>query len=173
MRSVCGYCGSGLGSGPLFVEAAAALGRAMAEAGIALVYGGGNIGLMGTIARAVLEATAYQTKEVVDAMCADSGVPIGQLRADGGMTDNDLLMQFQADLLGIPVVRPADNGTTVLGAAYAAGFAVGYWPSLTAPRDGEPTTWHPAMPSAEAERLFADWNRAVERSYAWQPTAGG
>lgn len=125
------------------------------------------------LARAVLEATAYQTKEVVDAMCADSGVPIGQLRADGGMTDNDLLMQFQADLLGIPVVRPADNGTTVLGAAYAAGFAVGYWPSLTAPRDGEPTTWHPAMPSAEAERLFADWNRAVERSYAWQPTAGG
>src|SRR5918994_464170 len=88
----------------------------------------------GHIARAALEATGWQTREVVDAMNADSGVPLRELRVDGGMTGNDLLMQFLADVLAVPVVRPTVAETTCLGAAYAAGLAVGFWPNVEALR---------------------------------------
>jgi len=121
------------------------------------------------LARAALEATAYQTREVIEAMYADSGVELHTLKVDGGMVVNDLLMQFQADILGVPVVRPVVAETTALGAAYAAGLAVGYW-------DGEDDirhnweaqkTWEPTMRGDERERLFAGWNKAVERTYGW------
>ncbi|MBZ8176673.1 glycerol kinase GlpK [Corynebacterium sp. 3HC-13] len=122
------------------------------------------------LARAVLEATAYQTREVADAMVADSGVEITELRVDGGMTMNELLMQFQADILGTKVTRPKNIETTAAGAAYAAGISVGYWDSLDVLREqsaGE-TSWKPKMEQSEVDRLYAEWNRAVERSYNWE-----
>jgi glycerol kinase len=121
------------------------------------------------IARAALEATAYQTREVVDAMARDSGVATVELKVDGGMTRNELLMQFQADILGAPVVRPRVADTTALGAAYAAGLAVGYWRSTDDIRDNWriDRRWTPRMPAAERERLFARWNKAVAKSLDW------
>jgi glycerol kinase len=123
----------------------------------------------GHLARAVLEATAFQTREVVDAMRADSGVELSSLRVDGGMVANELLMKFQADVLGVPVVRPRIAETTALGAAYAAGLAVGFWSSTdeirtnwTADRE-----WRPAMPEDERERLYAQWQKAVTRTLDW------
>jgi glycerol kinase len=123
----------------------------------------------GHIARAALEATAWQTREIVDAMAADSGAPITSLKADGGMTANALLMQIQADVLAVPVVRPAVTETTALGAAYAAGLAVGFWPDLATLRrqwrkDAE---WRPVMPAAEREREYAQWKKAVDRTLGW------
>lgn len=123
----------------------------------------------GHLARAALEATAYQTREVVDAMQADSGVTLTTLKADGGMVGNELLMQFQADILGVPVVRPKVAETTALGAAYAAGLAVGYWKSTEELRanwsiDKE---WQPRMPKIESARLFAGWKKAVSRTFNW------
>jgi glycerol kinase len=123
----------------------------------------------GHFARAALEATAFQTREVIDAMTADSGVAITQLRSDGGMVVNELLMQFQSDILGVPVVRPKVIETTALGAAYAAGLAVGYWTStgdITA-NWGEDKRWKPAMPDAQRASLYAKWNKAVSRSRDW------
>ena len=123
----------------------------------------------GHLARAVLEATAFQTGEVLAAMTADSGVAIRELRCDGGMVVNPLLMQFQADLLGVPVVRPRVIETTALGAAYAAGLAVGYWssPDEIARNWGEDRRWTPAMDSARRAVLEAQWTKAVARSRGW------
>jgi glycerol kinase len=123
----------------------------------------------GHIARAALEATAYQTREVLDAMARDSGVDIRQLRVDGGMVVNELLMQFQADILNVPVVRPKVIETTALGAAYAAGLAVGYWSSTADISDnwGVDRTWRPSMEASRRETLYAAWNKAVARSLDW------
>ncbi|MFI5526646.1 glycerol kinase GlpK [Streptomyces platensis] len=121
------------------------------------------------LARAVLEATSWQTREVVDAMYQDSGVRITQLKVDGGMTANQLLMQHQADVLGVPVIRPVISETTCLGAAYAAGLATGVWQDLDElrshwQRDAE---WTPRMDGAARDREFANWRKAVERSFGW------
>ncbi|MFI4974103.1 MAG: glycerol kinase GlpK [Caulobacterales bacterium] len=123
----------------------------------------------GHIARAVLEATAWQTREVVDAMAADSGVPLTTLKVDGGMTFNGLLMQFQADVLDVPVVRPVVAETTCLGAAYAAGLAVGYWPDLDSLRANwrKSAEWRPAMDPVMREKAFAKWKKAVQRTMDW------
>jgi glycerol kinase len=121
------------------------------------------------LARAALEATAFQTAEVLEAMNADSGVPLTEMRVDGGMVVNDLLMQFQADILGVPVLRPLVAETTALGAAYAAGLATGVWASLDDLRVnwGEDRRWVPAMTSAERTAKMAKWKMAVERSLDW------
>jgi glycerol kinase len=123
----------------------------------------------GHIARAALEATAYQTREVLEAMNKDSGVPLTSLKVDGGMVYNDLLMQFQADILGVPVVRPKVAETTSLGAAYAAGLAVGFWERLEDLRAnwGMDVTWEPRMGAEDRDRLYRDWLRAVERTFDW------
>lgn len=123
----------------------------------------------GHIARAALEATAYQTREVLDAMVKDSKVTIRELRTDGGMVVNELLMQFQADILDVPVVRPKVIETTALGAAYAAGLAVGYWHSTAdiVNNWGVDKRWHPQMDAAERDRLYGSWNKAVQRSFDW------
>ena len=120
-------------------------------------------------ARAALEAVAFQVREVIDAMTRESGVAITELRSDGGMVVNELLMQFQADLLGVPVVRPKVIETTALGAAYAAGLAVGYWASTDDIRAnwGEDKRWTPAMADGRRAELYAKWNKAVERSRGW------
>jgi len=121
------------------------------------------------IARAALEAVAWQTREVVDAMIADSGQPLEVLKVDGGMTANTLLMQFQADVLGVPVVRPAVAETTCLGAAYAAGRAVGFWPDLDTLRGQwrQDAAWRPAMDGDARARGYAQWKKAVARSLDW------
>jgi glycerol kinase len=123
----------------------------------------------GHIARAALEATAYQTREVLDAMKKDSGVTLTALKVDGGMVYNDLLMQFQADILGVPVVRPKVAETTSLGAAYAAGLAVGFWRELEDLRANWAVdkTWTPKMKVEDRERLFKRWLKAVERTFGW------
>jgi glycerol kinase len=123
----------------------------------------------GHLARAALEATAYQTREVIEAMRADSGVKLHTLKVDGGMVVNRTLMQFQADILGVPVVRPVVAETTALGAAYAAGLAVGFWDGEDDIRRNWATghTWEPALDEAERERLYSEWNKAVERTYDW------
>ncbi|WP_442755803.1 glycerol kinase GlpK [Methylocystis sp. JAN1] len=124
----------------------------------------------GHIARAALEAAAYQTREVLAAMVADSGATIGELKVDGGMAANDLLMQFQADILDAPVVRPRHLETTSLGAAYAAGLAVGFFKSLedVAAHWRASKRFEPAMPADERARLIAGWEKAVERSLGWR-----
>jgi glycerol kinase len=123
----------------------------------------------GHLARAALEATAYQTRDVLEAMQKDSGVPLKSLRVDGGMAANDLLMQFQADVLGIPVVRPKVTETTALGAAYAAGLGAGFWPSLAELRSNwkQDRQWAPTMDQPKRDRLHREWTRAVERSFGW------
>ncbi|MGW6932049.1 glycerol kinase GlpK [Lentzea sp. NPDC054927] len=123
----------------------------------------------GHLARAVLEATAFQTREVLDAMNADSGVPLTELKVDGGMVQNELLMQFQADVLDVPVVRPVVAETTALGAAYAAGLAVGYWSSLDELRANwaEDKRWTPELDSDEREREYRNWKKAVTKSFDW------
>lgn len=121
------------------------------------------------IARAVLESTAFQTREVLDAMNADSGVPLTELRVDGGMVVNETLMQFQADILGVDVVRPKVAETTALGAAYAAGLAVGYWENtddITA-NWGEDKRWSPQMDEEERERHYRNWKKAVTKTLDW------
>jgi glycerol kinase len=121
------------------------------------------------IARAVLEATAFQTREVLDAMNADSGVPLTELRVDGGMVVNETLMQFQADILGVDVVRPRVAETTALGAAYAAGLAVGYWENEDDIQSnwGEDKRWTPNMEDEERERLYRNWKKAVTKTLDW------
>src|SRR3954468_14262795 len=116
----------------------------------------------GHLARAVLEATAYQTREVLDAMNADSGVDLTELKVDGGMVQDELLMQFQADILGVPVVRPQVAETTALGAAYAAGIAVGYWNGEQDVIDNwaEDKRWEPAMADDERDRQYRLWKKA-------------
>lgn len=123
----------------------------------------------GHIARAVLEATAFQTREVLDAMEQDSGVKLTTLKVDGGMVVNDLLMQFQADILNVPVIRPRVAETTALGAAYAAGLAVSYWQNFDELRAnwGKDRSWKPAMDETMRASLFADWKKAVTRTFDW------
>jgi glycerol kinase len=123
----------------------------------------------GHIARAALEATAFQTREVIDAVGADAGVPLAELKVDGGMVANDLLMQIQADILGVPVIRPVVAETTALGAAYAAGLAVGFWRDLDELRSHwrEDRRWERAIEPAEAERLFRNWKKAVTKTFDW------
>jgi glycerol kinase len=123
----------------------------------------------GHIARAALEATAFQTREVLDAMTQDTGIAVKELRTDGGMVVNELLMQFQADILDVPVVRPKVIETTALGAAYAAGLATGFWTSTEdlVGNWAADKRWHPAMSGSERTRLYRDWGRAVGRSLDW------
>jgi glycerol kinase len=123
----------------------------------------------GHIARATLEATAWQTKEVVDAMNKDSGVELSSLKVDGGMVHNELLMQFQADVLGVPVVRPTVAETTSLGAAYAAGLAVGFWSEVEDLRAnwGKDKEWQPQMDPAERDKEYGLWKKAVTRTFDW------
>jgi len=123
----------------------------------------------GHIARAALEATAFQTREVLDAVNADSGVPLTELKVDGGMIANNLLMQFQADILGVPVVRPVVAETTALGAAYAAGLAVGFWSDLDDLRKNwqEDSRWTPNMDDAERDRQLRLWKKAVTKTFDW------
>jgi glycerol kinase len=123
----------------------------------------------GHLARAVLEATGWQTREVVDAMNADSGVPVTRLKVDGGMTANHLLMQFVADVLDVPVERPLGSEAVSLGAAYAAGLAVGYWSDLGVLRANwhRAAAWEPAMDDDLRRREHENWGRAVNRSYGW------
>jgi len=123
----------------------------------------------GHIARAVLEATAFQTREVLDAMNADSGVPLKELKVDGGMVVNETLMQFQADILNVDVVRPKVAETTALGAAYAAGLAVGYWEGEDDIRNnwGEDKRWTPQMDESDRERQYRNWQKAVTKTLDW------
>ena len=123
----------------------------------------------GHIARAALEATAYQTLDVIEAMQRDSGIPISALRVDGGMVVNSLLMQFQADMLNVPVLRPRTIETTALGAAYAAGLAVGYWRDTDDLRSNWSVThtWSPAMTNERRATLIASWHKAIARSFDW------
>jgi glycerol kinase len=123
----------------------------------------------GHLSRAVLEATGWQTREVVDAMNADSGLALKELKVDGGMTADNLLMQFIADVLDVPVVRPMVAETVSLGAAYAAGLAVGYWPDLEVLRNNwhRAGQWLPSMDPGHREREYGNWRRAVERTFYW------
>jgi glycerol kinase len=123
----------------------------------------------GHLARAVLEATAFQTCEVLEAMEKDSGISLDVLRTDGGMVENELLMQFQADILDRPVVRPAVQETTALGAAYAAGLAVGYFHDLDELRSNWAVeqTWKPHMEKKTREEMYRCWKRAVTKSMDW------
>jgi glycerol kinase len=123
----------------------------------------------GHLARACLEATAWQTKEVLDAMRGDSEMFPKELRVDGGMVSNDLLMQFQSDVLGVPVMRPSVAETTSLGAAYAAGLAVGFWSDAEELRSNwrKDMEWHPSMDQGQVERGYAGWKKAVERTFGW------
>jgi glycerol kinase len=123
----------------------------------------------GHIARAALEATAFQTREVLDAMNKDSGVELTALKVDGGMVFNELLMQFQADILNVPVVRPMVAETTSLGAAYAAGLAVGFWNNLEDLRSNWQVDkrWHPQMDAEHREQQYNFWKKAVTRTFDW------
>jgi glycerol kinase len=123
----------------------------------------------GHIARAALEATAFQSREVVDAQNEDSGVPLESLKVDGGMVVNETLMQFQADILGVPVIRPQVAETTALGAAYAAGLATGFWDSVDDLRNNwaEDKRWEPTMDDAKREELYKYWKKAVTRTFDW------
>ena len=124
---------------------------------------------MAHIARATLEAIAFQVRDVIEAMAADTGARIERLRVDGGAAANDLLLQFQADLLDVPVVRPVVTETTALGAAYLAGLAVGYWADIAeiAANWAPDRTFEPAMDTARRDSLYRGWQRAVERSRGW------
>lgn len=123
----------------------------------------------GHLARAALEATAYQTREVLDAMEKDSGVKLTALKVDGGMVFNELLMQFEADILDVPVIRPKVSETTALGAAYAAGLAVGFWKDYDELRAnwGKDKEWRPSMPAKKRDALYAGWKKAVTRTFDW------
>ncbi|HEX3318805.1 MAG TPA: glycerol kinase GlpK [Solirubrobacteraceae bacterium] len=123
----------------------------------------------GHIARATLEATAFQSREVVDAQNEDSGVPLESLKVDGGMVVNETLMQFQADILGVPVIRPQVAETTALGAAYAAGLATGFWDNVDDLRQNwiEDKRWEPQMDDAKREELYKYWKKAVTRTFDW------
>ena len=123
----------------------------------------------GHIARATLEATAYQSREVVEAMNQDSGVDLESLKVDGGMVQNELLMQFQADLLGVPVIRPVVAETTALGAAYAAGLATGFWAEQEDLRENwqEDKRWEPKMDAGQRDEYFKYWKKAVTRTFDW------
>jgi len=121
------------------------------------------------LARAALEATAWQVREVVDAMAADSGLPLAELKVDGGMTASEILLQTQADVLDVPVVRPEVTETTALGAAYAAGLAVGFWPDTESLRAHwhRAAEWLPRMDPAAREKAYRKWMKTVARTHDW------
>jgi glycerol kinase len=123
------------------------------------------------IARATLEAIAYQTRDVLDVMVSESGRRPAELRVDGGATENDFLCQFQADILGIPILRPRVRETTGLGAAYLAGLGVGLWRDPAALRGlwQLDRAFEPAMPPERRDALYAGWRRAVDRARSWDP----
>ena len=123
----------------------------------------------GHLARAILEATAFQALDIVEAMNKDSGVDLTSLKVDGGMVVNNLLMQFQSDILGVPVIRPKVTETTALGAAYAAGLAVGYWGGMDELKENWSIdkTWQPGMAEADREKAYKGWKKAVERTLNW------
>ncbi len=123
----------------------------------------------GHIARSVLEATAFQTREVFEAMEMDSGIKLKNLKVDGGMVASDILLQFQADILGVPVIRPKVTETTGLGAAYAAGLAVGFWNNKEELRSNWAVdkVWNPSMEKRESEKMYHFWKKAVERTFGW------
>jgi glycerol kinase len=123
----------------------------------------------GHFARAALEATAYQTREILDAMREETGHALNALKVDGGMVGNETLMRFQADILGVPVIRPTVAETTALGAAYAAGLAVGFWKDTDELRTlwGKDKEWRPCMDEARRETLYAGWKKAVTRTFGW------
>lgn len=123
----------------------------------------------GHIARAALEATAFQTREVLEAMNKDSGVKLTALKVDGGMVFNHLLMQFQADILGVPVIRPKVSETTSLGAAYAAGLATGFWAKIDDLRAnwGKDQEWVPQMEEEKRKKLYSGWLKAVTKTFDW------
>jgi glycerol kinase len=123
----------------------------------------------GHIARAALEASAYQTLDIMEAMKKDSGVEINSLKVDGGMVANELLMQFQADLLNVPVIRPSITETTALGAAYAAGLAVGFWTSMQDLKKywSVDKTWQPQMDDGARQAGIRGWRKAVQRTLDW------
>ena len=123
----------------------------------------------GHMARAVLEACAFQTRDIVEAMNKDSGVELNALKVDGGMVGNELLMQFQADILDVPVIRPSITETTALGAAYAAGLAVDFWSGLNDLRQNweEDKTWQPAMATEIRKKSCREWEKAVRRTFDW------
>ena len=123
----------------------------------------------GHIARAVEESTAFQSAELIDAMNADAGVPLKELKVDGGMTADDLLMQFQADISGVDVIRPVVAETTALGVAYAAGIAVGFWNGTddVIANWQEDKRWKPSMDTAERDRTYRLWKKAVTRTFDW------
>ncbi len=123
----------------------------------------------GHIARAALEANAYQTLDIMDAMKKDSGVALNTLKVDGGMVANELLMQFQADLLNVPVIRPLVTETTALGAAYAAGLAIGFWSDTETLRQywSVDKTWTPAMDDEMRQQGIKGWKKAVKKTFGW------
>ena len=123
----------------------------------------------GHIARATLEATAFQTREVLGAMEKDSGVKMTSLKVDGGMVFNEMLMQFQSDILDVPVIRPTVAETTALGAAYAAGLAVDFWKDFDELRAnwGKDKAWQPEMDAAKREAEYKNWKKAVTRAFDW------
>lgn len=123
----------------------------------------------GHIARAALEATAYQVREVLDAMKKDSGVKLKALKVDGGMVVNELLMQFQADMVNVPVIRPVVAETTALGAAYAAGLAIGFWKDLQELKLNwkQDKIWYPSMKEDQRDSYFSGWKKAVTRTFDW------
>src|SRR5918992_3613849 len=123
----------------------------------------------GHIARAALESTAFQSREVADAMNADSGVDLESLKVDGGMVVNETLMQFQADILGVPVIRPKVAETTSLGAAYAAGLATGFWGEVEDLRENwvEDKRWEPSMDESQRDEYYKYWKKAVTRTFDW------
>jgi glycerol kinase len=123
----------------------------------------------GHLARAALEATAYQTRDIFEAMNRDSGLALNSLRVDGGMVDNHLFMQFQSDILNVPIIRPQVSQTTALGAAYAAGLAVGYWSNLEELKENWSIfqTWQPRMDESRRQHLYDNWQRAVTRTFDW------
>jgi glycerol kinase len=127
----------------------------------------------GHIARAALESIAYQVADLMDAVQTDTSTPLLELRVDGGASANDSLMQFQADILGVPVVRPAITETTALGAAFLAGLAVGFWKEVHAISDlpREERRFEPRMPRSQVHALRQRWNEAVSRARNWEPSS--
>ncbi len=121
------------------------------------------------LARAIIESTAYQTKDIFIAMQKDSGINFKSLKVDGGMVTNELLMQFQSDILGVPVIKPKITETTVLGASYAAGLAVGFWKNKDQLKKNwiADKKWTPKMKSSDKEKLYMNWKKSVERSFDW------
>jgi len=128
----------------------------------------------GHLARAVLEANAYQTKDIVEAMNRDSGVELSELKVDGGMVHNEILMQFVADMLDVPVIRPVVSETTALGAAYAAGLAVGFWPNPGELKQNwsEEKRWLPVMTQKDREEKYLGWQKAVQKTFGWVEEGG-